>query len=235
MGSIVLIDFEPVSRWVLWFGPVLHRPPHDQSSRARHLNARLALVFGENDLGKPHLRRLATCPRRVFGLLGDHFKLNSIQHWERIITVLQTDSSLPCTSILRAKNPGFMMAHPQPSCVWRLAASSASLQSSLGAGPSRLRLPAVLLPRQRFTRLASTTTSTTTSTSTSPRPRPLKLAIIGSGPSAFYAASRILQLAPLDSPFGSKVEIHMYERLPTPYGLVRYGVAPDHPEVKVST
>lgn len=63
--------------------------------------------------------------------------------------------------------------------------------------------------------------------------RPLKLAIIGAGPSGFYAASRILSLLPNDDPTGQNVRIDMYERLPTPYGLVRYGVAPDHPEVKV--
>ncbi|KIR36596.1 ferredoxin-NADP+ reductase [Cryptococcus deuterogattii MMRL2647] len=66
---------------------------------------------------------------------------------------------------------------------------------------------------------------------TSVRP-PLKLAIIGAGPSGFYTASRILSLIPPSSPEGQNLEIHMYERLPTPYGLVRYGVAPDHPEVK---
>jgi adrenodoxin-NADP+ reductase len=61
----------------------------------------------------------------------------------------------------------------------------------------------------------------------------MKVAIIGSGPSAFYSASRLLQLLPPESDIGENLEIHMYERLPTPYGLVRYGVAPDHPEVKV--
>ncbi|GMK56584.1 hypothetical protein CspeluHIS016_0304240 [Cutaneotrichosporon spelunceum] len=60
----------------------------------------------------------------------------------------------------------------------------------------------------------------------------LKVAVIGSGPSGFYAASRILQLLPVSSDLGSNVQVDMYERLPTPYGLVRYGVAPDHPEVK---
>lgn len=59
---------------------------------------------------------------------------------------------------------------------------------------------------------------------------PLKLAIVGAGPSGFYTASRILATLPDDN-----VQVHMYERLPTPYGLVRYGVAPDHPEVKVGT
>ena len=61
----------------------------------------------------------------------------------------------------------------------------------------------------------------------------MKVAIIGSGPSAFYSASRLLQLLPPESDVGKGLEIHLYERLPTPYGLVRYGVAPDHPEVKV--
>lgn len=61
---------------------------------------------------------------------------------------------------------------------------------------------------------------------------PLKLAIIGAGPSGFYTASRLLSLLPSTSAQGQNLEIHMYDRLPTPYGLVRYGVAPDHPEVK---
>lgn len=63
---------------------------------------------------------------------------------------------------------------------------------------------------------------------------PIKVAVIGSGPSGFYTASRLLQLLPADSPLGSRLSVDMYERLPTPYGLSRYGVAPDHPEVKVS-
>lgn len=55
----------------------------------------------------------------------------------------------------------------------------------------------------------------------------IKVAIIGSGPAGFYSAARLL------SQNAVKVQVHMYERLPTPHGLVRYGVAPDHPEVKV--
>ena len=57
------------------------------------------------------------------------------------------------------------------------------------------------------------------------QPALFRLAIIGSGPAAFYTASRIQTLLPY-----SKIDI--YERLPTPFGLVRYGVAPDHPEVR---
>lgn len=57
----------------------------------------------------------------------------------------------------------------------------------------------------------------------------LRVAIIGSGPSAFYAADHLLkQTQPV-------VEIEMFERLPTPFGLVRGGVAPDHAKIKSVT
>ncbi|KAL3474992.1 hypothetical protein BJX99DRAFT_230702 [Aspergillus californicus] len=55
--------------------------------------------------------------------------------------------------------------------------------------------------------------------------RPFRVAIVGSGPAGFYAAYRLL----------ARVEgavVDMYEKLPVPFGLARYGVAPDHPEVK---
>ena len=55
---------------------------------------------------------------------------------------------------------------------------------------------------------------------------PLKVAIVGSGPAAFYAAGHLL--ASEDPP----AEVDMIERLPTPWGLVRLGVAPDHPQLK---
>jgi ferredoxin/flavodoxin---NADP+ reductase len=56
--------------------------------------------------------------------------------------------------------------------------------------------------------------------------RPLRVAVVGSGPAAFYAAGHLL--ASEDPP----VEVDMIERLPTPWGLVRLGVAPDHPNLK---
>lgn len=54
---------------------------------------------------------------------------------------------------------------------------------------------------------------------------PLRVAVVGSGPSGFYTAESIIKS-------GLAVEITMLERLPAPYGLVRYGVAPDHPKLK---
>jgi ferredoxin/flavodoxin---NADP+ reductase len=56
--------------------------------------------------------------------------------------------------------------------------------------------------------------------------RPLRVAIVGSGPAAFYAAGHALAS---EDPV---VEVDMLERLPTPWGLVRLGVAPDHPQLK---
>ena len=56
--------------------------------------------------------------------------------------------------------------------------------------------------------------------------RPLRVAVVGSGPAGFYAAGGLLAS---DDP---DVEVDMIERLPTPWGLVRLGVAPDHPNIK---
>ena len=54
---------------------------------------------------------------------------------------------------------------------------------------------------------------------------PLRVAVVGSGPAGFYAAGALLAADP-------PAEVDMIERLPTPWGLVRLGVAPDHPNIK---
>ena len=56
--------------------------------------------------------------------------------------------------------------------------------------------------------------------------RPFRLAVIGSGPAGFYTAYRAMSKM-------QNAHVDMYEALPVPFGLVRFGVAPDHPEVKV--
>jgi len=56
--------------------------------------------------------------------------------------------------------------------------------------------------------------------------RPLSVAIVGAGPSGFYAADALLK-AP-----GLTVRVDLFDRLPTPFGLVRGGVAPDHQKIK---
>lgn len=56
---------------------------------------------------------------------------------------------------------------------------------------------------------------------------PFRMAVVGSGPAGFYTAYRVMSKLP-------QARVDMYEALPVPFGLVRHGVAPDHPEVKVS-
>jgi ferredoxin/flavodoxin---NADP+ reductase len=58
---------------------------------------------------------------------------------------------------------------------------------------------------------------------------PIRIAVVGSGPAGFYAAGHLLK-----DPQG-RIEVDMLERLPTPWGLVRSGVAPDHPKIKSVT
>ncbi|HEV2998057.1 MAG TPA: FAD-dependent oxidoreductase, partial [Solirubrobacteraceae bacterium] len=57
----------------------------------------------------------------------------------------------------------------------------------------------------------------------------VRIAVIGSGPAGFYTAGHLLK----DSE--APIEVDMFERLPTPHGLVRSGVAPDHPKIKSVT
>jgi ferredoxin/flavodoxin---NADP+ reductase len=59
--------------------------------------------------------------------------------------------------------------------------------------------------------------------------QPLRVAIVGSGPSGFYAAGHLLKSK---SHPELNVQVDVYDRLPTPWGLVRGGVAPDHPNIK---
>ena len=55
---------------------------------------------------------------------------------------------------------------------------------------------------------------------------PLRVAIIGSGPAGFYTAAHLLKQSDVH------VQVDMFDRLPTPFGLVRFGVAPDHQKIK---
>jgi ferredoxin--NADP+ reductase len=59
--------------------------------------------------------------------------------------------------------------------------------------------------------------------------QPLRVAIFGSGPAAFYAAEHLFKQKQF------VIEVDMFDRLPVPFGLVRYGVAPDHLKIKQVT
>lgn len=60
-------------------------------------------------------------------------------------------------------------------------------------------------------------------------PRPLRVAVVGAGPAGIYAADALLKSEAAADP---GVSIDLFERLPAPFGLIRYGVAPDHPRIK---
>ncbi|HEV8672554.1 MAG TPA: FAD-dependent oxidoreductase [Methylomirabilota bacterium] len=59
--------------------------------------------------------------------------------------------------------------------------------------------------------------------------RPLRVAIIGAGPAGYYTADHLFRQP------GLVAEVDMFDRLPTPFGLVRFGVAPDHQKIKSVT
>jgi len=59
--------------------------------------------------------------------------------------------------------------------------------------------------------------------------QPLRVAIVGAGPTGFYATDQLFRQP------GLVVDVDMYDRVPTPYGLVRAGVAPDHQKIKSVT
>ncbi|MGH7355595.1 MAG: FAD-dependent oxidoreductase [Candidatus Rokuibacteriota bacterium] len=59
--------------------------------------------------------------------------------------------------------------------------------------------------------------------------QPLRAAIVGAGPTGYYAVEHLFRQT------GLVVEVDMFDRLPTPYGLVRAGVAPDHQKIKSVT
>ncbi|MBJ7287598.1 FAD-dependent oxidoreductase [Williamsia sp.] len=59
--------------------------------------------------------------------------------------------------------------------------------------------------------------------------RPLRVAIVGAGPAGIYAADALMKS---DTAKERGVSIDLFERMPAPFGLIRYGVAPDHPRIK---
>ncbi|KAG6042038.1 hypothetical protein E4U41_006715 [Claviceps citrina] len=78
---------------------------------------------------------------------------------------------------------------------------------------------------RRLRSVARTFSTTSERNDVRPNQGPFRLAVIGSGPAGFYTAHRVMTRVP-------NTHVDMYESLPVPFGLVRHGVAPDHPEVK---
>ena len=57
----------------------------------------------------------------------------------------------------------------------------------------------------------------------------MKICIVGAGPAGLFLARRLLKLSP------SRLDLNILDSRPCPFGLLKFGVAPDHPEVKVWT
>jgi len=96
------------------------------------------------------------------------------------------------------------------------------IRCGLAGVRSRIFFPAI--SRTTSVRLLSTLTHDTS-------PPVQRICVVGSGPSGFYTAKYLLEKSDKDE--NLNLHVDMLERLPTPFGLVRYGVAPDHPEVKI--
>ena len=96
-----------------------------------------------------------------------------------------------------------------------------ALDGSARRPPHRPRLPDAPPTGSAFPILARSQMATVGT-----RRDPLRVAIIGAGPSGFYAAEHILK----DE--ATHAQVDLFDRLPTPFGLVRGGVAPDHPKIK---
>ena len=81
---------------------------------------------------------------------------------------------------------------------------------------------------------SSSSYSSYSSSAESPLPPPppprINVAVVGSGPSGFYSVKYLLD-KPLQ-PWGCEVYVDLIEKMPVPFGLVRFGVAPDHQDVK---
>jgi adrenodoxin-NADP+ reductase len=82
-----------------------------------------------------------------------------------------------------------------------------------------------LLPLIRHTMIRTVRFARSPAVSVAALRRALHVCVVGSGPSGFYTTKYLLKASP-------KISVDLVDTLPTPYGLVRSGVAPDHPEVK---
>ncbi|PFH33294.1 pyridine nucleotide-disulfide oxidoreductase domain-containing protein [Besnoitia besnoiti] len=153
---------------------------------------------------------------------------------------------------LRRPTAGFSFFHYSASAALYSRASAADSSSCCALSPPRRSFSSAspvaaassLRPRSSSIALTSSPPAQSSSLSASrslassaahpavhlarrPHDFPRRVCIVGAGPAGFYCAKYLQKAAP-----DSRLRVDMLETLPAPYGLVRYGVAPDHPEVK---
>src|SRR5262249_20364553 len=124
-------------------------------------------------------------------------------------------------------------AHPPSPDHGRRVARRARLDRRRGEGPARPLPGRGRHAADRAARDAGHSERRALMTAEGERPgterRPLRVAVVGSGPTGFYVTEHLFRHP------GLVVEVDMFDRLPTPYGLVRGGVAPDHQKIKAVT
>jgi hypothetical protein len=191
--------------------------------RAPHGSCRL-LPFG------PDLHRGSKLRTKQSGLMPDGIpctkcavarrsSLNVLEHHLLVVRGLGCPPSLSVSLALTRPHLVCYQASPEQTRMFALrllAGARISLCAECHYFARQIRR----LSRQNRGRLAAYSTNAVS------HERPLRMAVIGAGPAGFYTAYRLMHKIP-----GAKVD--MLEALPVPFGLVRYGVAPDHPEVKV--
>lgn len=125
-------------------------------------------------------------------------------------------------AIAHARRTPFVCA----SCIRRLHHAAPPTAPACTTNKTNRRFPVAANPSPRLALKAPARAGhLSRNGSSTAAPKPLRLAIIGSGPAGFYTAHRLMKHV-------QDAVVDMYEKLPVPYGLVRFGVAPDHPEVK---
>ncbi|KAF9572198.1 hypothetical protein EC968_010135 [Mortierella alpina] len=122
-----------------------------------------------------------------------------------------------------------LLAHRQQQGLARHSLALSSSSASNLSKPFTLTSFSCANPIRAFSTALTARSSETGNSGTSAvgerSSRPFRIAVIGSGPGGFYTAHRLLKHVP-------QTRVDMFEALPVPHGLVRFGVAPDHPEVK---
>ncbi|CAM9795659.1 unnamed protein product [Scytosiphon promiscuus] len=107
--------------------------------------------------------------------------------------------------------------------------SRRSLRFVSHASAARANTPALLGRSGLCTSSGSFSPPATFQGKDAPSGRPLRVCVVGSGPAGFYVTKYLLKE---EAELGCNLAIDIVDKLPTPFGLVRFGVAPDHPEVK---
>ena len=192
-----------------------------RAGAARGREARAGAARGRGARARRRGRGAAPCPRSL-----PPPSRNSPATWPRPppagLRRSPSRTSLPRTSPPRTRLWSSSLSRPSRPSIWSWAAAT---RTRTPRPRPTLRRPDLDGAGRRppIARFASPLATIGTSGN------PLRVAIVGSGPAGFYAAGHLQKSK---SHPDLEVQVDVYDRLPTPWGLVRAGVAPDHPNIK---